>query len=87
LGLSRDSAKSDRNFIAKHKLNDLTLLVDEKGKIAKLYDADHWILPLSKRVYLIIDKKMNIIYRKDMGFGLLPNQTDALLEEIDRHTR
>jgi hypothetical protein len=30
---------------------------------------------------------MNIIYRKDMGFGLLPNQTDALLEEIDRHTR
>jgi peroxiredoxin len=47
LGLSRDSAKSDRNFIAKHKLNDLTLLVDEKGKIAKLYDADHWILPLS----------------------------------------
>jgi len=44
-------------------------LVDEKGKIAKLYDSDHWILPLSKRVYLIIDKKMNTIYRKDMGFG------------------
>jgi len=62
-------------------------LVDKKGKIAKLYDADHWILPLSKRVYLIIDKKMHIIYRKDMGFGLLPNQTDTLLEEIDRHTR
>jgi len=62
-------------------------LVDEKGKIAKLYDADHWILPLSKRVYLIIDKKMNIIYRKDMGFGLLPNQTDTLLEEIDRHIK
>jgi len=87
LGLSRDSAESHRNFIAKHKLNNLTLLVDEKGKIAKLYDADHWILPLSKRVYLIIDKKMNIIYRKDMGFGLLPNQTDTLLEEIDRHIK
>ncbi len=87
MGLSRDSAESHRNFIAKHKLNDLTLLVDEKGKIAKLYDADHWILPLSKRVYLIIDKKMNIIYRKDMGFGLLPNQTDTLLEEIDRHIK
>ncbi len=87
MGLSRDSAESHRNFIAKHKLNNLTLLVDEKGKIAKLYDADHWILPLSKRVYLIIDKKMNIIYRKDMGFGLLPNQTDTLLEEIDRHIK
>lgn len=87
MGLSRDSAESHRNFIAKHKLNDLTLLVDEKGKIAKLYDADHWILPLSRRVYLIIDKKMNIIYRKDMGFGLLPNQTDTLLEEIERHIR
>jgi len=87
LGLSRDSAESHRNFIAKHKLNNLTLLVDEKGKIAKLYDADHWILPLSKRVYLIIDKKMNIIYRKDMGLGLLPNQTDTLLEEIDRHIK
>jgi peroxiredoxin len=87
LGLSRDSAESHRNFIAKHKLNDLTLLVDEKAKIAKLYDSDHWILPLSKRVYLIIDKKMNIVYRKDMGFGLLPNQTDTLLEEIDRHIK
>jgi len=61
--------------------------VDEKGKIAKLYDADHWLLPLSKRVYLIVDKKMNVIYRKDMGFGLLPNQTETLLEEIDRHIK
>jgi hypothetical protein len=61
--------------------------VDEKGKIAKLYDADHWLLPPSKRVYIIIDKKMNIIYRKDMGFGLLPNQTETLLDEIDRNIR
>ena len=65
----------------------MTLLVDEKGKIAKLYDADHWILPLSKRVYLIIDQKMNVIYRKDMGFALLPDQTQTLLGEIDRHLK
>ncbi len=65
----------------------MTLLVDEKGKIAKLYDADHWLLPLSKRVYVIIDKKMNIIYRNDMGFALLPNQTQTLIEAIDRHIR
>lgn len=61
----------------------MTLLVDEKGKIAKIYDADHRLLPLSRRVYLIIDKQMNIIYRKDMGFALLPNQTQTLLGEID----
>jgi len=61
----------------------MTLLVDEKGKIAKMYDTDHWLLPLSRRVYLIIDKQMNIIYRKDMGFALLPNQTETLIGEID----
>jgi peroxiredoxin len=65
----------------------MTLLVDEKGKIAKMYDADHWILPLSKRVYLIIGQKMNIIYRKDMGFALLPDQTQTLIGEIDRQAR
>jgi len=84
LGLSRDSAESHRKFIAKHGLSSMTLLVDEKGKIAKLYDADHLLLPLSRRVYLIIDQKMNVIYRKDMGFALLPNQTETLIDEIDR---
>jgi peroxiredoxin len=65
----------------------MTLLVDDKGRIAKLYDADHWLLPLSHRVYLIIDKRMSIIYRKDMGFALLPDQTQTLIEEIDRQIR
>ncbi len=84
LGLSRDSADSHRKFIAKHGLSRMTLLVDEKGKIAKMYDADHWILPLSKRVYLIVDQNLNVLYRKDMGFGLLPDQTQTLMTEIDR---
>jgi peroxiredoxin len=84
LGLSRDSAESHRNFIAKHGLHKMTLLVDEKGKIAKLYEADHWLLPISRRVYLIIDQNRNIIYRKDMGFALLPDQTQTLIGEIDR---
>jgi hypothetical protein len=69
----------------------MTLLVDKNGGIAKLYDADHWLLPLSRRVYIIIDKDMNIIYRKDMGFflgfGLLENQTQTLLNEIDLHIK
>ena len=84
LGLSRDSADSHRKFITKHGLSRMTLLVDEKGKIAKMYDADHWILPLSKRVYLIVDQNLNVLYRKDMGFGLLPDQTQTLMTEIDR---
>jgi hypothetical protein len=62
----------------------MTLLVDEKGKIAKMYDADHWFLPLSRRVYMIIDQQMNVIYSKDMGFGLLPDQTQTLIGEINR---
>jgi peroxiredoxin len=82
--LSRDSAESHRNFIAKHGLGSMTLLVDEKGKIAKIYDADHWLLPLSRRVYLIIDKQKNILYRKDMGFALLPNQTQTLIDYLDK---
>lgn len=65
----------------------MTLLVDEKGKIAKMYDADHWLLPLSNRVYLIVDQKMQVIYRKDMGFALLPDQTPTLTGEIDRNIK
>ena len=87
MGLSRDSAESHRKFIAKHSLNKMTLLVDEKGKVAKMYDADHWILPLSKRVYVIIDPQMNIIYKKDTGFGLPPDQTKTLINEIDRQIK
>ncbi len=88
LGLSRDSAESHRKFIAKHGLKNMTLLVDEKGKIAKLYGADHWLLPMSKRVYLIIDQKMTVIYSKDTGLtSLLPDQTQTLIGEIDRQVR
>ncbi len=65
----------------------MTLLVDEKGEVAKLYDADHWLLPLSKRVYVILDGTMKVIYRKDMGFALLPDQTQTLIREIDRNIK
>ncbi len=52
-----------------------------------MYDADHWLLPVSRRVYLIIDQKMNIIYRKDMGFAVLPNQTQTLIGEADSNIK
>jgi len=56
-----------------------------KGEIAKIYGADHWLLPVSKRVYIIMDKQMRIVYRKDTGFDLLPNQTQTLIGEIGRN--
>lgn len=65
----------------------MTLLVDKKGEVAKHYDADHWLLPVARRVYIIVDKERNIIFRKDMGFALLENQTETLLEKIDKHIR
>lgn len=65
----------------------MTLLVDKKGRVAKMYGADHPVLPLSKRVYLIIDRNMKLIYRKDMGFALLENQTETLIREIDEKIR
>lgn len=84
IGISRDSAKSHRDFIAKHNLSSLTLLTDEKGEVAKIYGADHKLLPFSKRVYIIMDKQRNIVYKKDTGFALMDNQTQTLIGEIDR---
>ena len=87
IGISRDSAKSHRDFIAKHGLSEITLLTDEKGEVAKLYGADHKLLPVAKRVYIIMDKQRNIVYRKDTGFALLENQTQTLIGEIDRNIK
>lgn len=84
LGISKDSAQSHRDFIAKHELVNITLLTDEKREVTNIYGADHWLLPVSKRVYIIVDKQGNIVYRKDTGLGLLDNQTQTLIGEIDR---
>jgi len=85
IGISKDSTESHRAFIAKHQLTALTLLSDEKGIVTKLYKTDHALLPVSKRVYILIDKTGNIVYRKDTGFALLENQTETLMGEIDRY--
>ncbi|NLD79659.1 MAG: AhpC/TSA family protein [Deltaproteobacteria bacterium ADurb.Bin151] len=87
IGISRDSAKSHSDFIAKHGLSGITLLTDEKGEVAKLYGADHKLLPIAKRVYIIMDKQRNIVYRKDTGFALLENQTQTLIGEIDSNIK
>ena len=49
-------------------MNNITLLVDEGGKIAKMYDADHWLLPMPRWVYLIINKKNEYYFQERHGF-------------------
>lgn len=56
----------------------------EKEIITKL-DTNHWLLGVSRRVYIIIDNTGKIIYRKDTGFSLLENQTATLIAEIDKN--
>ena len=85
LGISRDSAKKHRKFIADQTLTDITLLTDEKGRVAKQYNADHWLLPVSRRVFILVDTDLNILYREDTGFSLLKNQTETLIREIERN--
>ena len=75
--------ESHRKFIKKHGLADITLLSDEKGEISKIYNADHWLLPVASRVYIIVNKDREIVYRKNKGIFLLKNQTETLLKVID----
>ena len=83
-GISVDSPESHRKFIEKHSLKDITLLSDESKETVKKYGTKHWLLPVSKRVYIIVNSSGEIIYRKDTGFSLLENQTETLLNVIDR---
>ncbi|MFW5862615.1 MAG: redoxin domain-containing protein [Spirochaetota bacterium] len=83
MGISVDPVKSHQEFIAKHGLEKLTLLSDEEEKVVTIYDADHWLFPVASRVYIIVDKNRNIVFREDTGFSLLENQTETLLKVID----
>lgn len=86
-GISVDSTESHRAFIEKHGLKDITLLSDEKKEVIKKYGTKHWLLPVSKRVYIIVNSSGEIIYRKDTGFSLLENQTETLIDVIDSKIR
>ena len=83
LGISMDSGQSHRKFIENHQLYDLTLLSDKDGKVVDAYDADHWLLPVASRVYIIVDRNREIVYRSDQGLSKLDNQTETLLKQID----
>ena len=83
MGISLDSPESHRDFIKKHGLSDLTLLSDKEGRVARQYEAKSWLLPMAKRVYLVVDKNGEIVFRKKQFIFPLKNQTETLLEVID----
>ncbi len=76
--------ESHKKFAEKHSLKDVILLSDEKKEIVEKYNTEHWLLQLSKRVYIIVDAYGKVVYRQDTGFSLLENQTSTLISEIDR---
>ena len=83
LGISLDSPDSHRDFIKKLGLSDLTLLSDEAGKVAKHYGAKSLLLPVAKRVYLVLDKDGQIVFQKKKFIFPLKDQTETLLQVID----
>jgi len=83
LGISLDSPESHRDFIQKHGLTDLTLLSDKEGRVAERYGAKSWLLPVAKRVYLVVDKEGQIVFKKKKFIFPLKKQSETLLEVID----
>lgn len=83
LGISLDSTQSHRQFIKKHGLTDLTLLSDEAGEVARRYDAKSWLLPVAKRVYLVVNKEGQIVFKKEKFIFPLKDQTKTLIQAID----
>ena len=79
--------ESHKKFVEKHSLKDIVFLSDEKKEVVEKYDTEHWLLPVSKRVYIIVDASGKVIFREDTGFSLLENQTATLIGEIDKHIR
>ncbi len=53
--------------------------------MVEAYDADHWLLPVSKRVFILVDRNRKIVFRRDTGLAALPDQTATLIEAIDDH--
>ena len=53
--------------------------------MARQYGAKSWLLPMAKRVYLVVDKNGEIVFRKKQFIFPLKNQTETLLEVIDNN--
>lgn len=60
------------------------MLVDEDGKTAQAYNSFHKDYKIANRGYFIVDRSRRILLRHIEGFSLLENQTETLIDVIDR---
>ena len=63
----------------------MTLLSDPGRRFIGIYDAEHGMLPVAKRVYIVVDRHRQIVFRRDTGFSLLEDQTKTLIGAIDTY--
>ena len=82
IGISTDSAASHKGFAEKHNL-PLTLLADENGVVAKIYDAKSWLPGRSARAVVVIDKNGSIAYHKVQSISLFRPKDEEVLAAIE----
>lgn len=68
IGISRDSVATHLKFQAKHNL-PFQLLADEKGEVARKYDALVPIIGLTMRITYLLDSNHQIVAVYDSFFG------------------
>ncbi|MDQ3321273.1 MAG: peroxiredoxin [Acidobacteriota bacterium] len=81
VGISTDSAASHKGFAEKHDL-PLTLLADENGAVAKIYDAKSWLPGRAARAVVVIDKTGVIRHHKVQPTSIFRPKDDEVLEAI-----
>lgn len=59
-GVSTDSSETHRKFAERHQVS-FPLLADTDGAISRAYQADRWLLNLSKRITYVIDIDARIL--------------------------
>jgi thioredoxin-dependent peroxiredoxin len=60
VGISRDSVATHQRFIKAHNL-PFTLLADEAGKVARLYDALVPFVGITKRITYLLDARHRVV--------------------------
>ncbi len=81
VGISTDSAASHKKFAAKYDLS-LTLLADESGAVAKIYDAASWIPNKAARAVVVIDKKGVVRHHQVQSLSIFRPKDDEVLQAI-----
>lgn len=81
VGISTDSETSHKNFAAKYDL-PLTLLADESGAVAKIYDAASWIPGRAARAVVVIDKTGVVRHHQVQSLSIFRPKDDEVLDAI-----